>query len=99
VKSSASIAFDRIVSLVLSGALNPVLLTPGQTASERAMCLQQERACLRHRLTEAGVRLPANVAVHELRSLAAAAGIRDLDPNLPAWAAQGAPAANSERTA
>ena len=99
--SPAAIAFDRIVALVLSGALEPALLTPGQATSERASRLQQERIRLREQLTEAGVRVPTNVAIHELRGLAAATGVRDLnlDLNLPALAAQAKPASYSEHAA
>jgi len=97
--SPASIAFDRIVLLLLCGALTPALLTSGQAASERAERLREERARLKERLTGTGIYLPTDIALHELRRLAAVAGIGDLDPSLPVWAAQSAPAINSEHPA
>lgn len=83
----ASIAFDHIVALVLSGALTPAPISPGQAASERAIRLQQERQRLVSALVAAGVRIPFGAYAHELRQLAAAAGLSEIAPSCPAWAA------------
>jgi hypothetical protein len=68
--SPASIAFDRIVSLVLSGALAPSLLTPGQAAAERAKRLRDERAQLGEMSGDAVVASPNTFAILELNGLA-----------------------------
>jgi hypothetical protein len=70
VTSPASTAFDRIVLLVMSGALAPSQLTPGQAAAERAKQLRDERAQLDEKSPDATVTPPKTVAIPELNALA-----------------------------
>ena len=84
---AASIAFCRIVALVLSGALTLAEPEPDQAASERMKQILEERARLKERLAGTGVHVPAKVTLRELRVLAATAGICELAQRPPLLAA------------
>ncbi len=83
---AAAIAFDRVVDLVLCGALDPPAATPDQAAAERSRRLREERLQLLDRLRAADVVVPKQACIFELRAAAAAIGKPAI--NRPADAAQ-----------